>query len=88
MHTDAGDVQACRSVSPSLHRCTSDLMDEMEFTETESNMNDLVSRYQQFQDATAEEKGFDADNGGCQIQALVQKCTPGGHPSDVSELSE
>jgi tubulin beta len=28
-------------------------MDEMEFTEAESNMNDLVSEYQQYQDATA-----------------------------------
>ena len=28
--------------------------DEMEFTEAESNMNDLVSEYQQYQDATAE----------------------------------
>ena len=31
-------------------------MDEMEFTEAESNMNDLVSEYQQYQDATAEEE--------------------------------
>ena len=30
-------------------------MDEMEFTEAESNMNDLVSEYQQYQDATAED---------------------------------
>ena len=29
----------------------------MEFTEAESNMNDLVSEYQQYQDATAEEEG-------------------------------
>ena len=37
-------------------------MDEMEFTEAESNMNDLVSEYQQYQDATAEEEGeFDDD---------------------------
>jgi tubulin beta len=27
----------------------------MEFTEAESNMNDLVAEYQQYQDATAEE---------------------------------
>lgn len=26
-------------------------MDEMEFTEAESNMNDLISEYQQYQDA-------------------------------------
>ena len=32
-------------------------MDEMEFTEAESNMNDLVSEYQQYQDATAEAEG-------------------------------
>ena len=34
--------------------------DEMEFTEAESNMNDLVSEYQQYQDATAEEEGESA----------------------------
>ena len=27
----------------------------MEFTEAESNMNDLVSEYQQYQDATADD---------------------------------
>lgn len=32
-------------------------MDEMEFTEAESNMNDLVSEYQQYQDATIEDEG-------------------------------
>jgi tubulin beta len=36
-------------------------MDEMEFTEAESNMNDLVSEYQQYQDATAEDDGEDED---------------------------
>jgi tubulin beta len=30
-------------------------MDEMEFTEAESNMVDLVSEYQQYQEATAED---------------------------------
>jgi len=30
---------------------------KMEFTEAESNMNDLVSEYQQYQDATVEEEG-------------------------------
>ena len=29
----------------------------MEFTEAESNMNDLVTEYQQYQDASAEEEG-------------------------------
>jgi tubulin beta len=31
-------------------------MDEMEFTKAESNMNDLFSEYQQYQDATTEEE--------------------------------
>merc|ERR1712070_73143 len=45
-----------------LHWYTGGGMDEMEFTEAESNMNDLVSEYQQYQDATAEEEGeFDED---------------------------
>uniref|UniRef100_A0A9J8A5K9 Tubulin, beta 2A class IIa n=1 Tax=Cyprinus carpio carpio TaxID=630221 RepID=A0A9J8A5K9_CYPCA len=33
------------------------VLDVMEFTEAESNMNDLVSEYQQYQDATADETG-------------------------------
>ena len=31
-------------------------MDEMQFTEAESNMNDLVSEYQQYQEASAEDE--------------------------------
>ena len=31
-------------------------MDEMESTEAESNMNDLVSEYQQYQDAGVDEE--------------------------------
>merc|ERR1719487_520567 len=47
-----------------LHWYTGEGMDEMEFTEAESNMNDLVSEYQQYQDATAEEEGeFDEEDG-------------------------
>ena len=34
-------------------------MDEMEFTEAESNMNDLVSEYQQYEKAAAEDEYFD-----------------------------
>ncbi|KAG9442576.1 hypothetical protein H6P81_018430 [Aristolochia fimbriata] len=52
-----------------LHWYTGEGMDEMEFTEAESNMNDLVSEYQQYQDATVEEdeegeydEGVDEDN--------------------------
>merc|ERR1712190_88562 len=42
-----------------LHWYTGEGMDEMEFTEAESNMNDLVSEYQQYQDATAEDDEFE-----------------------------
>ena len=38
-----------------LHWYTGEGMDEMEFTEAESNMNDLMSEYQQYQEATAED---------------------------------
>jgi tubulin beta len=37
-------------------------MDEMEFTEAESNMNDLVSEYQQYQDATAEDEDAEEED--------------------------
>ncbi|KAG6523901.1 hypothetical protein ZIOFF_013788 [Zingiber officinale] len=39
-----------------LHWYTGEGMDEMEFTEAESNMNDLVTEYQQYQDATANDE--------------------------------
>ena len=42
-----------------LHWYTGEGMDEMEFTEAESNLNDLVSEYQQYQDATVEEDAAD-----------------------------
>lgn len=38
-----------------LHWYTGEGMDDMEFTEAESNMNDLVSEYQQYQEATADD---------------------------------
>ncbi|GMQ07482.1 hypothetical protein CsSME_00051652 [Camellia sinensis var. sinensis] len=44
-----------------LHWYTGEGMDEMEFTEAESNMNDLVSEYQQYQDATADEEDRETD---------------------------
>jgi len=39
-----------------LHAYTGEGMDEMEFTEAESNMNDLVAEYLQYQEATADEE--------------------------------
>uniref|UniRef100_A0A8C2TZC4 Tubulin beta chain n=1 Tax=Coturnix japonica TaxID=93934 RepID=A0A8C2TZC4_COTJA len=50
-----------------LHWYTGEGMDEMEFTEAESNMNDLVSEYQQYQDATAD----DPENLGQDLPELV-----------------
>jgi len=44
-----------------LHWYTGEGMDEMEFSEAESNLNDLVSEYQQYQDATAEEEDISGD---------------------------
>ncbi|KAI4214574.1 MAG: hypothetical protein LQ351_002991 [Letrouitia transgressa] len=38
-----------------LHWYTGEGMDEMEFTEAESNMNDLVAEYQQYQEASVSE---------------------------------
>jgi len=44
-----------------LHWYTGEGMDEMEFTEAESNMNDLISEYQQYQDATVEAEGGETE---------------------------
>lgn len=44
-----------------LHLYTGEGMDEMEFTEAESNMNDLVSEYQQYQDAAVDEEDYEDD---------------------------
>jgi len=40
-----------------LHWYTGEGMDDMEFTEAESNIHDLINEYQQYQDATVEEEG-------------------------------
>eukprot|EP01115_Flamella_aegyptia_P012718 TRINITY_DN6476_c0_g1_i1.p1 TRINITY_DN6476_c0_g1~~TRINITY_DN6476_c0_g1_i1.p1 ORF type:complete len:450 (-),score=212.51 TRINITY_DN6476_c0_g1_i1:43-1392(-) len=42
-----------------LHWYTGEGMDEMEFTEAESNMHDLISEYQQYQDAPLEDEAVD-----------------------------
>jgi tubulin beta len=44
-----------------LHWYTGEGMDPMEFTEAESNMNDLVSEYQQYQDAGAGDSDDEED---------------------------
>lgn len=44
-----------------LHWYTSEGMDEMEFSEAESNMKDLVSEYQQYQEAALDEEELEYD---------------------------
>ena len=44
-----------------LHWYTSEGRYEMEFSEAESNMNDLVSEYQQYQEATVEDEDEDVE---------------------------
>ncbi len=44
-----------------LHFYTSEGMDEMEFTEAESNMNDLISEYQQYQEAGVDDDGEEGE---------------------------
>jgi len=46
-----------------LHWYTGEGMDEMEFTEAESNLNDLVSEYQQYQDAGIDDSEGEGDYG-------------------------
>lgn len=42
-----------------LHLYTGEGIDEMEFNEAESNMNDLVSEYQQYQEAAVDDDEVD-----------------------------
>merc|ERR1719295_1892447 len=42
-----------------LHWYTSEGMDEMEFSEAESNINDIIAEYQQYQEAEIEEDDED-----------------------------
>ncbi|XP_063392050.1 tubulin beta-1 chain-like [Cydia fagiglandana] len=44
-----------------LHWYTGEGMDEMEFTEAESNMNDLISEYQQYQEAPVDDEDAEFD---------------------------
>lgn len=53
-----------------LHWYTGEGMDEMEFTEAESNMNDLISEYQQYQEAGIEEEAEEEEE---QIEQGVQE---------------
>jgi tubulin beta len=53
-----------------LHWYTGEGMDEMEFTEAESNMNDLVSEYQQYQEASAEDEEDGEEYGETEIEEI------------------
>ncbi|KPM42567.1 Tubulin beta chain [Neonectria ditissima] len=70
-----------------LHWYTGEGMDEMEFTEAESNMNDLVSEYQQYQDAGIDEEEEEYEEEGIlegedQASATILTClTTDIHPS-------
>jgi len=44
-----------------LHWYIGEGMDEMEFTEAESNMNDLIFHYQQYQEATVDDDKYEGD---------------------------
>jgi len=58
-----------------LHWYTGEGMDEMEFTEAESNMHDLISEYQQYQDATADDEQEDEGQ-------AVEEDAPGEEPQE------
>ncbi|XP_071448461.1 tubulin beta-1 chain-like isoform X1 [Hetaerina americana] len=49
-----------------LHWYTGEGMDEMEFSEAEANVNDLISEYQQYQEAPVDEPEFEEE-----IEALM-----------------
>lgn len=60
-------------------RYTNEGMDEMDFSEAQSNMNDLVSDYQQYQDATAEEGSkYDQQEEGLRCQLSPFLCNRAG----------
>ena len=46
-----------------LHWYTGEGMDEMEFTEAESNLRDLISEYEQYQEATIDDEYGDEEFG-------------------------
>ena len=51
-----------------LHWYTGEGMDEMEFTEAESNLSDLVTEYQNYQDASADDEGEEEGEEGAEAE--------------------
>ncbi|GKT15328.1 Tubulin like protein [Aduncisulcus paluster] len=55
-----------------LHWYTGEGMDDMEFSEAEMNMTDLVSEYQQYQDASVDDdEGEEMEEAEANIQDLI-----------------
>lgn len=55
-----------------LHWFTSEGMDEMEFTEASSNLTDLITEYQQYQEATIEDE-VGLEEGGMEEQPMQEE---------------
>jgi tubulin beta len=59
-----------------LHSYLDEGMDEVEFTEVESNVLDLISEYQQYQDATVDdviEDGFDEKEDYLNVEEIIEE---------------
>lgn len=52
-----------------LHWYTGEGMDKLEFTEAESNLTDLISEYQQYQEASADEEADFDENEETEVAA-------------------
>ena len=66
-----------------LHWYTGEGMDEMEFTEAESNMNDLVSEYQQYQGPRAPPK---SERSAARVRELYREVRVLRVPSTCSQV--
>jgi len=67
-----------------LHWYTSEGMEEMELTEAESNMNDLINEYQQYETAQISDDEYDVEE--TQDEFLYDDDEPGHH--DVDNLED
>ena len=65
----SGQYKAMFKRKAFLHSYTNEGMDIMEFTEAESNLNDLISEYQQYENTTAEDNGDDNGEDEGDVQA-------------------
>lgn len=56
-----------------LHWYTGEGMEEMELTEAESNMNDLVQEYQQYESAQVSDEEFDQEADAAHAEEQVEE---------------